>query len=77
MSKTVIDLVKQSLIDGGYDGLYNEYGECGCDIDYLRPCDGDFAGCKPGYKGKSRSGEYDFVIYGSKEYAEESLMDTE
>lgn len=72
MSKTVIDLVKQSLIDGGYDGLYNEYGECGCDIDDLRPCDGDFAGCKPGYKGASTD-EFDFTIYGSKDDAEASF----
>lgn len=73
MNKTVIDLVRQSLIDAGYDGLYNEDAECGCLLDDLRPCGNDFAECNPGYKGAST--EFDFTIYGSKDDAEASFKE--
>lgn len=71
MSKTVIEMVKQALIDGGYDGLYNDYGECGCLLDDLRPCGEDFSECHPGYRGSET--EFDFTIFDSKEDAEASL----
>lgn len=45
----VIDIIKQHLIDNGFDGLMTEDDECACTIDDLRPCDGDFAECIPAF----------------------------
>jgi hypothetical protein len=49
-----IDLLKKALQDIGADGLYsNEWDEpCGCNIDALRPCDGDPSECMEAKKGK-------------------------
>lgn len=33
MNKTVIEIIKKNLIEDGFDGLYNEDLECGCEID--------------------------------------------
>lgn len=65
MNKTVIDLVKQSLIDGGFDGLYNEDLECGCELADLEPCDALQSNCKAGYKHLGDH-EYDFYIKDNK-----------
>ena len=46
----VLDIVKQYLIDNGYDGLYAD--ECGCFVDDLAPCCDYFGHCDPGYKVK-------------------------
>ena len=46
----MIELVKQHLKDGGFDGLCLVDGECGCLLDYLHPCGESFADCEPGYK---------------------------
>ena len=35
---TVMDIVKEWLNDGKYDGLYNIDNECYCTIDDLYPC---------------------------------------
>jgi hypothetical protein len=36
---TVIEIIKQHLIDNGFDGLYNEDLGCGCELADLEPCD--------------------------------------
>ena len=46
---TVKDIVILYLKEHGYDGLYN-YGECGCKLDDLIPCDESCSICEPGYK---------------------------
>jgi hypothetical protein len=46
----VHEIVEQYLVAHGYDGLYSEHGECGCDIEHLGCCDDVQAGCQPGYK---------------------------
>jgi hypothetical protein len=51
----VIDIVKQYLINNGFDGLTWEYGECGCDLSDLMPCDTP-NNCVPGYKWKNMDG---------------------
>jgi len=33
----------------GYDGLYSEDIECGCDLADLMPCEGCWEHCRPGY----------------------------
>ena len=47
---TVIEILKQHLVDNGFDGLVTDDYECGCGIDDLRPCDADFAKCLAAYK---------------------------
>ena len=44
------DIVKSYLVANGYDGLYNDMGECACTIDNFAPCEGVCSECKPGYK---------------------------
>ena len=44
----VKEILKQWLIDHGYDGLAGD--ECGCGLDDLIQCDGDPSDCHPGYK---------------------------
>lgn len=61
MNKTVIEMVKRYLIDNGFDGLYNEDLECGCEINDLEPCDALQSNCKAGYKHQGDK-EYDFFI---------------
>lgn len=47
------EIVKGYLIAHGYDGLFNDGGECSCELADLCPCPSDFeniAHCQPGYK---------------------------
>lgn len=66
----VIDIIKQHLIDSGFDGLCNPDIECGCDLDDFQPCGEDFSRCKPAYKHEDPSGEYDFVMIEEKQATE-------
>lgn len=64
------EIVKQYLIEHGYDGLYSENGECGCSIEpgSFMPCEA--AGielCKPGYKVEDPSDEFEFLIVAEKD----------
>jgi len=42
---TVKEIVKQYLIDNGFDGLYSY--DCGCKVGDLMPCDGVGISCGP------------------------------
>lgn len=65
---TVIDMVRKALEEAGYDGLYNENGECACVKDDLRPCDSDFSQCRPGYRHDTPNNpDYDWIISEVKE----------
>lgn len=44
----VLGILKQYLIDNGYDGLHTP-GECACKLDDLWPCGEDLSLCEPGY----------------------------
>jgi len=46
----VEEIVKKYLKENGYDGLWNENGECSCELDDLFPCNGFYGHCQPGYK---------------------------
>ncbi len=34
----VKQIVREYLMANGYDGLFNENGECGCDFEDFMPC---------------------------------------
>lgn len=61
MNKTVIEIIKKNLIEEGFDGLYNEDLECGCEVSDLDQCDVLQSGCTAGYKHPGDK-EYDFYI---------------
>jgi hypothetical protein len=48
---TLRDIIIEGLKAHGYDGLQNE--DCGCGLDDLMPCDGDWMNtmkCEPAYR---------------------------
>jgi len=47
----VLEIVKEYLIQNGYDGLYNTAGECACLIEDLAPCSESCSDCELDYKG--------------------------
>ncbi|MBY0483476.1 hypothetical protein [Nitrosomonas sp.] len=57
---TVIEILKQHLVDNDFDGLVNGDLECGCELSDLHPCGESFADCKPAYKHVDSSGQYDY-----------------
>lgn len=62
-NKTVKDIVKEYLKENGYDGLYNEAGDCACKLDNLFVCDQVGTECSAGYLQPSDDdSEYEFVI---------------
>jgi len=51
---SVLDIVSEYLKVNGYDGLFNEDAECGCEIGDLSPAGCISEECKAGYKIKSK-----------------------
>ena len=47
--KQAMDLLRDALTAGGYDGLYNP-GECSCLLADLAPCFGVTEDCTAGYR---------------------------
>ena len=62
--KNVYEIVKEYLVENGYDGLVTD--GCGCSLDDLAPCMddgcGDFLECRPGYKVDDMTGEEDWIM---------------
>jgi hypothetical protein len=63
------EIVKSWLLANGYNGLCLG-GSCGCEIDDIAPCDGNFD-CEPGYvveakdfteEDKAEWGGYDYIV---------------
>lgn len=46
----VEQIVREYLVANGYDGLANDNGECGCDLEDLMPCGYQDAFCEVGHK---------------------------
>ena len=46
---TVKEILQEYLETNGFDGLYNEWSECGCKIYDLSPGDCMDDQCEPGY----------------------------
>lgn len=68
---TVIEILKQHLVDNGFDGLVNSDAECGCELRDLHPCGESLADCKPAYKHVDPSGEYNYDWLMNEEKQEE------
>jgi len=49
-SRQLINMVSEWLIERGFDGLFNEAGNCGCDLGDLMPCGCPSPTCEAGYK---------------------------
>jgi len=68
---TVRDIIQEYLKKNGYDGLYNEAGDCACLVDDLMPCtacEGVYVDdCEPGYKTPCDCGGHDWHISANKE----------
>ena len=59
----VLEIVKEYLIQNGYDGLYNTAGECACLIEDLTPCSEVCSDYESGYKGLCLcGGDHDFDL---------------
>ena len=45
------EMVRRFLVKEGFEGLFNEDGECACKLDELITCDGDLPiiDCEAGY----------------------------
>lgn len=50
MNPTVLEMVAANLKENGYDGLYDDGGECACDLDDLAPCSQIGERCRAGYR---------------------------
>jgi hypothetical protein len=64
MRPTIKVIISDYLREHGYDGLYDDYGECGCEVDDLFPCGNVPEDCRAGYKrlGCTCGGGCDFHI---------------
>lgn len=52
------EMVKEYLKKNKYDGLVASHGECGCKLDDLMPCGGDYVmDCEAGYEMDCNCGE--------------------
>ena len=54
MSKTVKEIVAEYLTANGFDGLFNDPANCGCQISDLMPCGQAYCSCEAGYKAPSK-----------------------
>ena len=46
----VSEIVTEYLKSHGYDGLYDSWGECGCELADLMPCGELHGDCESGHK---------------------------
>ena len=59
---TVKSILIEYLRNHGYDGLYNAWSECGCDLEDFIPCGEIYECCRAGYRGPCTCGDCDFHI---------------
>ena len=55
----VKDIITDFLRGHGCDGLCNPFGECGCDLDVLMPCNEGCGQCVPAMKATAVTSEDD------------------
>jgi hypothetical protein len=61
-------MVRDRLIEDGYDGLYCDECGCGCDLAQLAPCDSVGEDCRAGFKVPCDDGECDWLIKGERPF---------
>jgi len=62
-SKTIAVIVAEYLEKNGFDGLFNGFCDCACELSDLFPCgEPDIHECRAGYKRPCNCGEHDFHI---------------
>lgn len=67
----VRSIVREFLKSAGFDGLYEQDGECACLVDDLAPCEQDAMVCRPGYRVPCDCGEmHGFHVQALKPKAE-------
>lgn len=74
---TIAEVLKEWLLEHGYDGLFNSDGECACTLGDLGPCESWPEGCEPGYIATcpETCGEHDWHIQREKpEVADQALV---
>jgi hypothetical protein len=54
-------IIAEYLIRNRYDGLFNNYGACGCSVKDVGPCGCIASDCECGYKWPGDD-DYDFYI---------------
>jgi len=59
---TLRQLVQSALGERGYDGLYNEAGQCACEASDLAPCGHPNLDCEPGYRVPCDCGDHGFHV---------------
>jgi hypothetical protein len=63
---TVKEIVRRFLVKEGFEGLFEDDGECACKLDDLMPCDGEYyiGSCEVGYIVPCEEGEeeYNFCV---------------
>ncbi len=62
----ILNLIQAKLIEDGFDGLYNENGECACKHDDLEPCGHIESECYAGYLAPCDCGDHDWHIQAQK-----------
>lgn len=70
----VIEIVREHLVAGGYDGLVFGSGDCGCELSDLAPCNESMSECEPAYRGADRGSPVDWAMYANKDDAQQSLV---
>lgn len=58
----VLDIVDKYLRTHGYDGLYNDLGDCACTVGELEPCGEMSSACAPGHQVPCDCGDHDYHI---------------
>lgn len=65
------EIVKEWLVENGYDGLCHSDSECGCSVDDFMPCSEPNQFCEAGHQEKAPEGsECDFWIVPGKKGSE-------
>jgi len=65
---TIREIITEHLKANGFDGLCNPYGDCGCLLGDLMPCDEpDVDECQPGYKGPPTPDGGTWAVYLAKQ----------
>lgn len=73
---TIIEIVKQHLRDGGFDGLVCGAAECGCRLDDLHPCGESMSECEPAYSHDDPDSPGDWIMRTSKPSAANPKADS-